>query len=166
MTRSWAASLGMLLGAVALAVAAVHYVAGPFDREPPLDEVVADKAKTLYEALREQFNDEAMTPAPESRPAPVTERSGIDRTLRVVTAACGAIAVALAFAGFARREDPRTCGGAAVLGVAALPFLLSLGVLFATLMVALAWRLLPGGESPTAPGRELVAGQDRDQARL
>jgi hypothetical protein len=162
--RSWISSLGLLLGAVALVVAAVQHVAGPFDREPPIQEVVADKAKSLYETLRGQFADEETAPPIAAEPQAAATRSGIDRRLRAVTAAFGAIAVALAFAGFARREDPRTCAGAAVLGVAALPLVLSLGVLLAALMVSLAWRLLPNAD--VASGRGIVAAQERDQTRL
>ena len=166
MRRSLIASLGLLLGAVALVIAAVQHVAGPFDREPPIQEVVADKAKSLYETLREQFADEETRAAVEPPAPAAVERRGIDRKLKVVTAVCGAIAVALAFAGFARREDPRTCAGAAILGVAALPLALSLGVLFAALMVSVAWRLMPPAETAAAPGRDIVPAQERDQARL
>jgi len=163
--RSVTSSLGLLLGAVALVIAAVQHVAGPFDREAPLQEVVAEKAKSLYETLREQWAEEDRVPV-EAAPPAVAERTGIDRTLRASTAACGAVAVALAFLGFARREDPRTCAGAAVLGVAALPLALSLGVLFAALMVSLAWRLMPTPATTVVPGREVGPAGDRDQARL
>ncbi|HSN70811.1 MAG TPA: hypothetical protein VLT59_04850, partial [Steroidobacteraceae bacterium] len=159
MRKSWMAWLGVLLGAVALAVAAVQVAAGPFDPEPPLDEVVADTAKSVYERLR-RFTESDPAVAEEKAPAP--ERTGVDRSLRAATAGLGAVAVSLAFAGFSRREDPRACGSAAVLGVAAMPLALSLGVLVAALMVAVAARLLPAQARDGAAVRRDLAPAEPD----
>jgi len=165
MNRPWAAGLGIALGAVALGIAAVHVAAGPFDREPPLDEVVAEKARSVYEALRQQFAAEESA-ATEEPPKPPPPR-GIDRLLHATTAGLGAAAVALALAGFTRREDSRACGSAAVLGIAAMPWLNSVGVLAAALIVSLAWRLLPSNERRRGERVPVDERSDPDpQARL
>jgi hypothetical protein len=130
---------GLVLGAFALAVTAVEIAAGPFDPEPELEDVVVEKAESLYDSLRGYFRDEQST-------EPVSERvdpPSFDRRIGATTAAAGAFAVGLALAGFARRENPRVAGGAAVLGVAALPFGLALSVLGAAIVVAIAARILP-----------------------
>ena len=56
----------------------------------------------------------------------------------------GALAVVLGLAGFARREDRRTCAVAAVLGLAALPWQLALAVALAVLFFAASAAMLRG----------------------
>jgi hypothetical protein len=59
-----------------------------------------------------------------------------------VSAALGVLAIALAIAGFARRESARAAGGALVLATAALPWQTGLAVALALVFVAVVARLV------------------------
>jgi hypothetical protein len=118
------------VGALALMMGAVHEAAGPFVKPPPLEQVLEDKAKSLYERTIEALRG---TP-PEARP--VRPARDIDQVVDGLTAGLGAVAVALALAGFARRENPRAVAGGAILGMAALPWQIGLGVVIAMVFVA------------------------------
>ena len=139
--ESWLALLGILVGGIALFAAAVHQAAGPFTRPAPIEQVIAERAKTLYEQAREALAGEAGQAPAAASPAP--ERSpDVDRLIEGSTAGLGALAVVLGLAGFARREDRRTCAVAAVLGLAALPWQPALAVVLATLFFAASAALL------------------------
>lgn len=135
----WISGAGLVIGALALILTAVHQGAGPFATPPPIEQAIADKAKSLYDRAREAFRSEdAAAPA---RPPPTAEPN-LDRRLRGAAAGLGALGIALALAGFARREELRACAGGVVLGTAALPWQTGLAFVVALLFVALAGRWL------------------------
>lgn len=138
----WASISGLLVGAVALVLAAMHLAAGPFQKPPPVEEVIAKKAQSIYERALDLLSEDPVIAegTPELEPAAPDERD-LDQIVRGATAGLGALAIALGIAGFARREGLRACGGAVVLGVAALPWQLGLAVLIAIVMVSLAPRV-------------------------
>jgi hypothetical protein len=136
--RPWLSSLAILLGALALLITAVQQAAGPFEKPPPIEQAIADKAKSIFERAREAFRGEA-PPAPARVPPP--ERN-LDQRLRGLAAALGALAVALALGGFARRESGRACAGALVLATAALPWQTGLAVALGLVFVAVVARLV------------------------
>lgn len=140
---SWLALLGIVLGGIALVAAAVHQAAGPFTPPPPIEQVIAEKAKSLYEQALEAIAGEAEQAPATAAPAPERGRD-VDRLLDGTTAGLGALAVVLGLAGFARREDRRTCAVAAVLGLAALPWQLALAVALAVLFFAASAAMLRG----------------------
>lgn len=140
-SRSWLALVGILLGGIALVVAAVHQAAGPFTRPPPIEQVIADKAKSLYEQALEALSGEAGKAPPTGSRTP-DPGPDVDRLLEGSTAGFGALAVVLGLAGFARYEDRRTCAVAAVLGLAALPWQPALAVVVAMLFFAASAALL------------------------
>lgn len=139
--ESWLALLGILVGGIALVAAAVHEAAGPFTRPPPIEQVIADKARSLYEQALEALAGEADQAPPAASPVP-EGGPDVDRLLDGSTAGLGALAVVLGLGGFARREDRRTCAVAAVLGLAALPWQLALAVVVAMLFFAVSAALL------------------------
>jgi len=139
--ESWLGLLGIVFGGIALVTAAVHQAAGPFTEPPPIEQVIADKAKSLYEQALEALAGETEKAPAAASPAP-DRGPDVDRLLEGSTAGLGALAVVLGLAGFARREDRRTCAVAAVLGLAALPWQLTLAVVVAILFLAASSALL------------------------
>jgi len=132
--RPWIAGAALVVGASALILTAVHQSAGPFEKPAPIEQVLGEKAKSLFERAREAMRgDNASVPA---RPPPPPNRN-LDQYLRGAAAGLGALGVALALGGFARRENFRACGGALVLGIAALPWQVGLAVVVALAFVAL-----------------------------
>ena len=131
---------GLACGTIALVLAAVHLAAGPFRETPPMEEVIAEKAQSLYDRALEMFNDE---PAPAAVRRPEPTEPDPDQILNGATAGLGALGIALGVIGFARRESLRACAGAVVLGVAALPWEIGLAVVVAILLVSLAGIGLP-----------------------
>jgi len=136
--RPWLSSLAILLGALALLITAVQQAAGPFEKPPPIEQAIADKARSILDRARDAFRGEA-PPAPPRSPPP--ERN-LDQRLRGVSAALGALAIALALGAFARRESVRACAAALVLATAALPWQTGLAVSLALVFVAVVARLV------------------------
>jgi hypothetical protein len=145
--HSWLAGIAMALGAAALALGAVHKAAGPFTKPPPIEQVIQEKAKTLYDRMVEAVQGEA--PAA-SRPPPPRKRD-LDQIARGATAGLGALALALALAAYARRESIRASAAAAILGIAALPWQLGLGVVISMVFVAMTAISVTRTQGPSPP---------------
>jgi hypothetical protein len=141
-TRAWLAAAALVIGAAGLVMTAVHQAAGPFDRPPPIEQAIADKAKSIYERAREAFRSEAAS-APVRPPAPPAP--SLDQRLLASAAALGALAIALALSGFARGERVRACAAGLVLGIAALPWQTGVAVVVAIACVAVASRAVRRG---------------------
>lgn len=145
---SWVASIALVLGAGALTLGAVHKAAGPFVKPPPIEQVIQEKAKSFYERALEAIQG---VPEPERRPPP-PQKKDLDQIALGATAGLGALAVALALAAYARRESIRASAGAAILGIAALPWQLGLGVVVAMVFVALTTSAVSRANAPRPPG--------------
>jgi len=146
--HSWVASIALVLGAAALTLGAVHKAAGPFVKPPPIEQVIQQKAKSFYERALEAIQG---VPEQERRPPP-PQKKDLDQIALGTTAGLGALAVALALAAYARRENIRACAGAAILGIAALPWQLGLGVVVAMVFVALTTSAVSRTNAPPPPG--------------
>jgi len=131
---AWLALCGLVLGGAALVSAAVHQAAGPFTTPPPIEQVIAEKAKSAWQQALEALRGEGESSRP--RPPPAKPAVDVDRVLEGAGAGLGALAIVLGLAGFARYEDRRSCAAAAILGIAAIPWTLGLGVVIAMLLVA------------------------------
>lgn len=145
--HSWVAAIALLMGTAALTLAAVHKAAGPFVKPPPIEQVIQEKAKSFYERALEAIQG---VPEAERRPPP-PPRMDLDQVAGAVTAGLGALAVALALAAYARRESIRACAGAAILGIAALPWELGLGVVIAMVFVAATTTAVTRTQGPLPP---------------
>lgn len=151
MTRhrySWVAAIALVLGTAALTLAAVQKAAGPFVKPPPIERVIQDKAKSLYEQALEAIRG---VPESERVPPPPPKRD-FDQVARGATAGLGALAVALSLVAYVRRESIRACAGAAILGIAALPWELGLGVLIAMVFVAATTTAVTRTQGPSPRG--------------
>jgi hypothetical protein len=146
--HSWLAGAALVMGAAALALAAVHEAAGPFTKPPPLEQVIQEKAKSLYERMLEAV--QGGKPSTRRPPRPV--QRDLDQIARGTTAGLGALAVALALAAYARRESIRASAAGAILGIAALPWQLGLGVVIAMVFVALTASAVTRTHGPSPPG--------------
>ena len=134
--NAWLALCGIVLGGLALVGAAVHEAVGPFTKPPPIEEVIAQKAKSAWQQALDALRGESGVATP--RPPPAKPPLNVDRLLQGAGAGLGALAIVLGLAGFARHEGRRSCAVAVVLGIAALPWTLGLGVAVAMLLVAAA----------------------------
>ncbi len=146
--HSWLAGIALVMGAAALMLAAVHKAAGPFTKPPPLEQVIQEKAKSAYDRLLESLRGER--PATPRPPPPV--KRDLDQIASGTTAGLGALALALALAAYARRESIRASASAAILGIAALPWQLGLGVVIAMVFVALTVSAVTRTHGPSPPG--------------
>jgi hypothetical protein len=145
---SWIAAIAFVLGTGALTLGAVHKAAGPFVKPPPIEQVIQEKAKSFYERALEAIQG---VPEPERRPLP-SQKMDLDQIAFGATAGLGALAVALALAAYACRENIRASAGAAILGIAALPWQLGLGVVVAMVFVALTTSAVSRTNQPPPPG--------------
>ena len=110
------AVFGIVLGAVALLLALLHFWAGPFSPQPTLETVVAEKAASIRSAALDALNGKE--PVKET----FTAKWNLDKVMEVATALLGGLALILAVVGFANKEPSRVAGGAAALGVCAIAF--------------------------------------------
>jgi hypothetical protein len=146
--HSWLAGVALVMGTAALALAAVHEAAGPFTKPPPLEQVIQEKAKSLYERMLEAVQGGK----PSTRRPPPPVQRDLDQIARGTSAGLGALAVALALAAYARRESIRASAAGAILGIAALPWQLGLGVVIAMVFVALTASAVTRTHGPSPPG--------------
>ena len=125
---------GTAIGLLALAIAAFHLFFGPIEPGPPLEEIVADTALRLKEALEARSQGLAYTPPPEER------SFGLDKAIQAGVMALGFIAVATGIFGLLQREEWRPNGTAIAVGGAAMVIYLVLaiagGIILLILVVA------------------------------
>ena len=124
---------GIAVGAIALIAVLVHFYAGPFAPQKPIERTVAETAVAIRDAtvaaLRgEEYEEEA-----------AQRDFDIDRAFSVGAAVLGGIAVILGVVGFAKGEPTRAAGGAAVLGAGAIAFqfaIVAIGAIVLAILVA------------------------------
>ncbi|MGE0486444.1 MAG: hypothetical protein AB7Q81_19995 [Gammaproteobacteria bacterium] len=134
-TKAIAGWLGIVLGALSLLLALVHFYAGPFSPQPTLEEVVAEKAAAIKRATVAALKGEKVESHEER------QSFDLDRIAQITIAVSGGTAIVLAFVGFARRESGRVAIGAVCLGVAGVAFqflTVALGVIALVVLIGAA----------------------------
>jgi|GEM_PF-1996717 len=128
------AVIGLVLGIIALGVGLTHFFAGPIDPPPLLEELVADKAVKITQAMTAKLKgEEYLSSSSES------DQFGPDRMIELTTVILGFIALVLAAFSFIQKEDPKISGMAAAFGggAIALQFLiLALGAFVLIFLIA------------------------------
>jgi len=107
---------GIVVGAIALMLALVHFWAGPFSPQLTLDAYVSEKAASI----RNKTID-ALKGKPVEKEY-VKSNFDADKVTRIITAVLGVLALILAALSFSNHESARTAGSAAALGVSAIAF--------------------------------------------
>jgi len=123
---------GIGLGSIALLMVLVHFWAGPFSPQPTVENVVAEKVKSIRDATVAALKGEEAAP-------PQKRRFNLDAIFSTGAAVLGGLALILAVIGFARHESVRVAGGAAVLGGVAIAFqfaAMALGAIILAILVA------------------------------
>jgi len=106
--------VGVVVGVVAFGLALAHFWAGPFSPKPPLEEVVAEKAVKIRDAVVAKLKGDENT-------APAQAQSfDTDRVVTISTIVASFLAIVLAVVSYIRREDKRVSGSAVALGGVAL----------------------------------------------
>lgn len=134
--------IGIGLGGFALLLVLVHFWAGPFAPQIPLEQSIAEKAVAIRDATVAALKGEVRTSV--SRP-----QWDIDRLLQVVGAALGGLAIVLGVISFANREPRRIASGAAILGASAIAFqfaAVAIGALVVAILLAVVISQLGFGE--------------------
>jgi hypothetical protein len=125
--------IGVIFGMLALGMALLHFWAGPFDRYPALEEIVADKALSIKERVISKLKgDKTVVMAPK-------REYSKDNLVDIATISFGFLAIICAVISFIKREDKRASGSAVFLGIGAIGFQLltvALGVIVVALLVA------------------------------
>jgi len=112
--RSTFGVVGVVVGVVAFGLALAHFWAGPFSPKPPLEDVVADKAVKIRDAVVLKLKGEESV-------APATAQSfDADRVVTISTIVASFLAIVLAVVSYIRREDKRVSASAVALGGVAL----------------------------------------------
>jgi hypothetical protein len=124
---------GIGIGAFALLMAIVHFLAGPFSPQPSLETIVAEKAVAIKNATIAALKGEKV----EEKVSP--SNPNLDGGLRIATGVLGGLAIILSVVSFARKESLRVAGGAAVLGGATVAFqfaVIALGAIIGAILIA------------------------------
>jgi hypothetical protein len=106
--------MAVVIGVVAFGLALVHFWAGPFSPQPPIEEVVADKAVKIRDAVVAKLKGE------EKASLAHTQSFDTDRVVTIATVVASFLAIVLAVVSYLRREDKRFSGSAVTLGGVAL----------------------------------------------
>ncbi len=109
-------SIGIALGSAGLLLALVSFWAGPFSPQPSIETTVGEKVASIRSAALDALKGK------EVEKKFVDPSWDLDKTIQVVTALLGGLAVVLGVAGYAKSEPKRIAGGAAALGVSAIAF--------------------------------------------
>lgn len=115
-------SLGLAFGAVALLVAIAHFWIVAAAPSRPIEDVIADKVVAVRDATVSRLigrTEEPQSPGAWDR----------ERLVVAATSLLGGLAIVLAIIGFSRKERPRPCIGAAVLGIGAVAFPFVIGAI-------------------------------------
>lgn len=113
-TQSTFGFVGVVVGVVAFGLALAHFWVGPFSPKPPLEEVVAEKAVKIRDAVVAKLKgEEKATPAQ-------AQSFDTDRVVTISTIVASFLAIVLAVVSYIRREDKRVSGSAVALGGVAL----------------------------------------------
>nr|WP_086940740.1 hypothetical protein [Thaumasiovibrio occultus] len=107
--------LGVFFGTVALIMAFVQFTAGPFNTEPTIETVVADKVTAISNAAIE-----AISGKPVVEEKSLLDGVDIDKALQVAIAVVGGLAMMFAVVSFIRKEPTRLFAAAAALGAGAI----------------------------------------------
>lgn len=132
MIKGKLALIGLAFGAISLTMGLVHFWAGPFAPQKPVETSVAEAAVEIRDAAIRAMKGE-------EPPPPARAEWNIDRTIETATASFGGLAITLAMLGFVAREPLRNVAGAIVLGGGAIAF-----QLFTWLALALIGAILIG----------------------
>ena len=115
MVKGKIALIGLAVGALALLMGLVHFWAGPFAPQKPVETSIAEAAVEIRDAAMRAMKGE-------EPPPPERAEWNIDRTIETATGSFGGLAIVLAMVGFVAREPKRNVAGAVFLGASALAF--------------------------------------------
>ena len=125
---------GIGIGAVSLLLALVHFWAGPFSPQQPLEETIAEKAVAIRDATVAAMKGEEFESQPQAK------RIDLDQAINIAIAVLGGIAIILGVIGFATGERKRAAFGAIFLGGAAIGYqfltVALVAIIFAILVAA------------------------------
>lgn len=128
------ALIGFIVGILALSSALFSFFVGPFSEPPAIEEVVADKAVDIKNAIVAKIKGEKYK-APEKQ----KESFDIDKVIQITVIAGGLIALILGSVAFVNREDKRMCIVALSFGGAAIAFqyvVIALGAILFVILLA------------------------------
>jgi flagellar biosynthesis protein FlhB len=131
--------IGIFFGVIALALTLIHFSVGSFNSQPPLEEVVAEKALKIQSAVKAALKGEKISISH-------TKRSfDTDKIVSLSTVIFGLTAIVFAVVSYLKREDTRAvvCAAGLGAGVIALQyFAVAIGtIVFAILIVAVLSKL-------------------------
>lgn len=109
-------TIGIALGSIGLLLALFSFWAGPFAPQPTVENIVAEKVASIRTAALDALKGKKV----EKEFVEVSWDA--DRTIQVVTAMLGGVALILGVIGYAKSEPKRAAGGAVALGISAIAF--------------------------------------------
>lgn len=125
--------IGTILGLFALGMAIFHFWYGPIDKQPALEDAVAEQALKIKDRVIAKLKGDKSTIYAPKR------KYSKDDIFDFFTLLFGFSAIMLAVVSFIKREDKRACGSAVLLGVGAITFqflTVALGIIIFVVLVA------------------------------
>jgi hypothetical protein len=114
--KSFFGFTGIALGAAALLLAVLHFLAGPLTPKPALEEVVSDKVRSIKQAANEKLKGEKNEIQVNSSDIDT------DQIVAIFYSTLAAIAVIFGVFGWAKNEPFREASGAVIMGGIAIIF--------------------------------------------
>jgi hypothetical protein len=132
-TRSTFGVVAIVIGVIAFGLALTQFWAGPFTPQPTIEEVVADKAVKIRDAVVAKLKGEEQASSVHAR------SFDIDRVVTMATIVASFLAIVLAVISYIRREDKRITASAIALGGMALAvqyIAMAIGAIVLAILVA------------------------------
>jgi uncharacterized membrane protein len=137
-TENKFSNIGAIVGLLAFAIAVFHFFLGPIEKQPTLEEYVAQKAISIKSAVASKLKGEEVVSVSQDNAI------GPDKIVGYSVVVLGFIAICFGVVGFLKKEEWRHSSVAISLGMSALVFKFAIALAGAIILLACIGALLGG----------------------
>lgn len=138
MTENRYSSIGSIIGLIALGIAVFHFFLGPIEKQPTLEEYVANKAISIKSAISAKMKGEEVVSSQKDN------KVDADDIVAYSVASLGFIAIVFGVIAFLKKEEIKNCGVSITLGAAAIAFKVAIAIAGALIIISLIGAFLGG----------------------
>ena len=137
-TENKLSNVGAIIGLIALGIAVFHFFLGPIEKQPSIEEYVAEKAISIKSVISSKLKGKEVIGVSDHNTI------GPDEIVGYGVVVLGFIAICFGVVGFLKKEEWKVSSVAVSIGVSALVFKFAVAVAGAIVLFALIGALLGG----------------------
>lgn len=138
MTENKYSTYGSIIGLVALGIAVFHFFLGPIEKQPSIEEYVANKTVSIKNVISAKMKGEEIT-------TPNKEKTiDADDIVDYSIASFGFLAIVFGVLGLLKKEEMKSSGIAISLGLGAIAFKVAIAIAGAFIFISLIASFLGG----------------------